>query len=94
MDRSGMLWIGLIVAVLVFLDLLFVEVRRVVREGRRIVRRLAGYVELPLFTQLAASEGDLERIARSVDALVSLTERGQAALAVLRRYIPKGSSPG
>ncbi len=50
-----MLWIGTIVAVLVFLDLLFVELRRVFREGKRIVRRLGGYTELPIFSLLAAS---------------------------------------
>jgi hypothetical protein len=94
MDRSGMLWIGLIVVVLIFLDLLFVEVRRIVREGKRIVTRLAGFGELPIFVQLAAGERDLERIVRAIDALTPLLERGQAAFAVVRRYIPKGSSPG
>ena len=94
MDRSGLLWIGLTVAGLIFLDLLFVEVRRIVREGKRIASRLAAYAELPLFTQLAASERDLDRIARAIDALALLLERAQAAFAVMRRYIPKGSSPG
>lgn len=94
MDRSGMLWIGLIVAVLVFLDLLFVELRRIVREGKRIASRVAGYAELPLLVQLAASERDLERILNALDALAQLIERGQIALAVLRGYLPKGSSPG
>jgi len=28
MDRSGLIWIGTIVAVLIFLDLLIVELRR------------------------------------------------------------------
>jgi hypothetical protein len=94
MDRSGLVWIGTIVAVLVFLDLLFVELRRVFREGKRLANRLAAYGELPIFDQLATGERDAERIVLALDALAPLAERAQAALAVLRRYIPKGSSPG
>ena len=89
-----MFWIGAVVAVLVFLDLLFVELRRVLREGTRIARRLAGYADLPIFSLLAASGDDAERIGRAIEALTPLLERAQSALAVLRRYIPKGSSPG
>jgi hypothetical protein len=89
-----MLWVGGVVAGLVFLDLLFVELRRVFREGTRIVRRLEAYGELPIFALLVTSERDVERIAAAVDALEPLLERTQRALDVLRRYIPKGSSPG
>lgn len=89
-----MLWIGTIVAVLVFLDLLFVELRRVFREGKRIVRRLGGYTELPIFSMLAVSAADAERIALAIEAVTPLLERAQRAAAVLRRYSPKGSSPG
>jgi len=94
MDASAALWIGTAVAVLVFLDLLFVEVRRAVREGKRFASRLEAYAELPLFAKLDASERDAERIARAIDALPPLLERAQAALTVLGRYRPKGSSPG
>ena len=94
MDRSGMLWIGAIVVVLVFLDLLFVELRRALREAKRIVKRLEGYGELPVLSMLATSEGDVERIVRAIDAAPPLIERAQRALGVLRGYLPKGSSPG
>jgi hypothetical protein len=94
MDRSGIEWVGVIVVVLIFLDLLFVEVRRILREGKRIAKRLAGYAELPLLHQIATSERDLDRIVRAVDAMAALLDRAHAAFAVLRRYIPKGSSPG
>jgi hypothetical protein len=94
MDRSGLFWIGLIVVVLVFLDLLFVELRRIFREAKRIVTRLAAYADLPLFAELAASEYYVGRIVRAIEAIVQLIERAQTALAVLRSYIPKGSSPG
>jgi hypothetical protein len=94
MDRSGMLWIGTIVIVLVFLDLLFVELRRALREAKRIVRRLEGYGELPILGQLATGGRDVERIALAVDAVQPLIERAQRALGVLRGYLPKGSSPG
>ena len=89
-----MLWIGTIVAVLVFLDLLFVELRRALREAKRLVTRLAGYADLPLFAQLAASGGDVERIVRAIDSVAPQLERAQAAIAMMRRYLPKGSSPG
>lgn len=93
MDGPGLLWIGTIVAVLVFLDLLFVELRRILREGKRIASRLAAYADLPLFGQLAQSDRDIERIANALDALPPLFARAQTALAVLPFYRPKGSSP-
>jgi hypothetical protein len=95
MDPSGLVWIGLIVAVLIFLDLLFVELRRIFREGKRLATRLAAYADLPIFNLIAASEGDIERIVRAIDALASLSARTQTALESMRRcYKPKGSSPG
>lgn len=93
MDRPDLIWIGAIVAALVFLDLLVVELRRMLREGKRIVSRLAAYADLPLFAQLAASDRDVERIVRALDALPPLFARAQAALAVLHLYKPKDSSP-
>jgi hypothetical protein len=93
-EGSGLFWIGIIVAVLIFIDLLFVELRRIWREAMRIVTRIEGYAELPIFTQLEASERDAERIAAALDALGALAERGQAALTTMRSYRPKGSSPG
>jgi hypothetical protein len=98
MDPSGLVWIGSIVAVLIFLDLLFVELRRIFREGKRLAVRLAAYAELPILDLIAASENDLERIAGAIDALASLLARTNAALESLRGvykvYRPKGSSPG
>jgi hypothetical protein len=94
MDRSIVVWIGTIVVVLVFLDLLFVELRRIFREGKRLAKRLAAYRELPIISRLATGERDVERILAAIDALGMLMERAQRAIAVLRRYIPKGSSPG
>ena len=99
MDRSGAVWIGTIVAVLVFLDLLFVELRRIYREGKRLIARLEAYGTLPILSLLAASERDVERILAAVDAMTVLAERARRAIAVLRgylprRYLPKGSSPG
>lgn len=94
MEGSGLLWIGTIVAVLIFFDLLLVELRRIWREGKRIVARIEGYAELPIFAQLEASERDAERITAALDALGPLVTRGQTALATVRGYSPKGSSPG
>jgi hypothetical protein len=94
MDQSSVVGVGAVVAVLVFLDLLFVELRRVFRQAKRIFTRLEAYASLPILSLLAASEYDVERIADAIDAVAPLVERGQGAVAVLRRYIPKGSSPG
>jgi hypothetical protein len=95
MDPSGLVWIGTIVAVLIFLDLLFVELRRIFREGKRLALRLAAYPELPILDLIASSEHDIERIVRAIDALASLFARMNAALESLRScYRPKGSSPG
>lgn len=93
MPGSNVVWIGAIVAALVFLDLLFVELRRIVREAKRLSTRLAAYAELPIFSLVASGERDVERIAAAADAIEPLIERANAALATLRRYLPKGSSP-
>jgi hypothetical protein len=93
MDRSAVTWVGLAVVALVFLDLLFVEVRRIVREAKRIASRLHGYTELPVFSLMAAAGSDVERINSAADEIPLLIGRGQRAIAVLRGYLPKGSSP-
>lgn len=94
MEGSGLVWIGIVVAVLIFVDLLFVELRRIYREGKRLVSRIEAYADLPIFAQLEASERDAERIAAALESLEPLVARGQAALASVRGYSPKGSSPG
>jgi hypothetical protein len=94
MDRSGIMWIGVAVVVLVFLDLLFVELRRGVREAKRIVLRLQGYTELPLFSLMENAGNDVERIASASDEIASLIERGTLAVTTIRSYLPKGVSPG
>ena len=88
------MWVGLIVAVLIFLDLLFNELRKMAREGGRIAKRLSGYGELPIVSLLASGGNDIERISRASEELTLLYVRGQIAIATLRRYLPKGVSPG
>jgi hypothetical protein len=104
MDPTGVTWIALAVAVIVFLDLLFVELRRCVREAKRIATRLSAYAELPVFSLLATTEHDVSRLTAALETIPVLIERAQAAVAVIRRpfgrgepaadYLPKGSSPG
>ena len=77
-------WIGVAIVALVFLDLLFVEVRRIVIEARRIQRRLAAYGDLPIFSLAASAEFDVERMTASLDAVEPLMERGRAAIATIR----------
>jgi hypothetical protein len=104
MDPTGVSRIALAVAVIVFLDLLFVELRRCFREAKRILTRLGGYADLPLFSLLATTEHDVTRLTDALETIPELIERAQAALAIIRRpfarrlpagdYLPKGSSPG
>ncbi len=94
MDRSGVMWIGAAVAALVYLDLLFVELRRSAREAKRIVTRLQGYAELPIFSLVASAEHDVDRIAQASGEIPLLLERAASAVATLRSYLPKGMSPG
>lgn len=94
MDRTAVAWVGVAVAALVFADLLFVEVRRIVRELKRIDTRLKGYSELPILSLAATAEMDVARITAAADQMPLLIARGQLAIAQLRSYLPKGSSPG
>ncbi len=94
MDRTGIMWIGVVVVALIFLDVLFFELRRAVREAKRIVTRLQGYTELPLFSLLPAAGTDIERIGTASAELSLLIERGTLAVATIRSYLPKGVSPG
>jgi hypothetical protein len=93
-EGSGLVWIGIVVAVLIFVDLLFVELRRIYREAKRLVTRIEAYGELPLFAQLEASERDAERLSNALEALGPLVARAGGALTTVRGHIPKGSSPG
>ena len=93
MDRSALAWVGLAVAALVFLDLLFVELRRVVREAKRIGTRLQAYTELPVLSMIAMAGSDVERISAAAEQVPALIERARRAIGVLRSYLPKGSSP-
>jgi hypothetical protein len=88
-DRSTVLWIAAIVAALVFLDLLIVEVRRIVRELRRIRRRVAAYGELPIVSLAATAPADVERLVIALDRIPPLAARAEAALIALRLVKPR-----
>ena len=99
-----MAWVGAVIVVVVFLDALFVEIRRAVREGKRLMRRLQGYAELPLFALLATAAADAERLERAFDDLPALLDRARQAWTVVltfgrvrpvpaTAYSPKGSFP-
>jgi len=83
MDQSTVLGIAAIVATFVFLDVLFVEVRRCVREVQRIVRRLAAYGELPIFSLAASAGGDVDRMVAALARIPTIVRRGEAALTAL-----------
>jgi hypothetical protein len=93
-------WVALFVAVAVYLDLLFVELRRVYREAMRIVTRVIGYGNLPVIRQAARAGDDVERLTLALETVPVLIERGRAALTVIRAlgrpapydpFVPNGS---
>jgi hypothetical protein len=83
-DRTTVAWIALAVVVLVFLDLLFVELRRAYREGKRIVNRLQGYADLPVVALASKAGDDAERLNTALDEFGPLLERADTALATIR----------
>jgi hypothetical protein len=100
MNQSTIGLIALVVAVFVYLDLLFVELRRMGREGKRIVTRVMAYADLPVVGLAARAGDDVERLGRALEAVSPLLERGGAALATIRRvgrppvyepFVPNGS---
>jgi len=93
-------WIALAVAAFVYLDLLFVELRRMGREGKRIVTRLIAYADLPVIAQATRAGEDAERLGRALEEVSPLLERGSRAIATIRRggrppayepFVPNGS---
>jgi hypothetical protein len=84
MNQSAIGWIALAIAVFVYLDLLVVELRRVAREGGRIISRVIAYGELPVVAQAAKAGDDLERLALAVERVSPLLERGRAAIDAIR----------
>jgi len=83
-DQSAIGWIALAIAVFVYLDLLFVELRRIYREGTRIVSRLIAYADLPVVRQAARTGDDVERLTLALEAVGPLIERGRGAIEVIR----------
>ena len=103
MDSGTAGWIAIAIAVLVYIDLLVVELRRAIREGKRIANRLAAYGQLPIFSLIAASEHDAERLSSAFEQVPVLLERAQIALETIRhprsarvsrRRVAPNSSPG
>jgi hypothetical protein len=84
MDQSTILWIAEIVLAFVFIDVLLVEVRRCVREGKRILRRIAAYGDLPIVSLAATAPGDVQRIAAAFEQFPPLLVRAEAALVALK----------
>jgi hypothetical protein len=87
-DPIVLIRIGAAILAIVFLDLLVVELRRIVREGRRLAERIAGYAELPLFSLIEATAFDVERLEASLSAIALLVPRARAALVALRLAAP------
>jgi len=60
MNQSSIGWIALAIAVFVYLDLLFVELRRIGREGKRILTRVIAYGDLPVIAQAERAGDDAD----------------------------------
>jgi hypothetical protein len=73
-------WIFVISAI-ILLDLIFIEtVPRIVRQSRRLIRRLNALADLPLIAQADQAERDIARVNAALDALPALQMRARAAL--------------
>lgn len=84
MNVPGVVWVAVAVAVLVFLDVLVVELRRCARELGTIRRRIAAYRDLPIVSLAASAPADVSRAAAALAAIPPLLARAEAALAALR----------
>ena len=93
MNQSAIGWIALAIAVFVFLDLLVVELRRIVREGGRIVARVIAYGDLPVVERAVRAGDDAERIGRAFDEVAPLVTRGRQALVRIRDPLGRAQEP-
>ncbi len=85
MDQEIVVRIGVAVVAFVLADLLFVEIRRAVREAKRAMRRVSAYGELPIFSLIGSAERDVERMVTALAEIPPLLERAEAALVAIRR---------
>ena len=81
------------VAAFVFVDVLFVELRRCVGEVNRIARRVSAYGDLPIVSLAATATLDAARLAASVQRIGALLVAGEAALVDLK-VLRRTDSPG
>lgn len=93
MDPSTVLGIAAVVAAFVFVDILFVELRRCVRELNRIARRVSAYGELPIVSLAATATLDAARLGASVQRFGELLGAGEAALTELK-VLRRTDAPG
>jgi len=91
-DENTVFWIGGAVAAFVFVDVLIVEIRRCLREARRIGSRLAAYVDLPVVTLASEAQRDLTRLLHALEEMAALLDRARIALAALGFGRPNGAS--
>jgi hypothetical protein len=82
-DQTTVFWIAGAVAAFVFVDVLIVELRRCLREGRRIADRLVAYADLPIFSVVAGVPHEAERLVRAFESIAPLIVRGKTALVAL-----------
>jgi hypothetical protein len=83
-DQDAIGWVALAIAAFVYFDLLFVELRRIAREGLRIVKRVTAYGELPVIAQAGRAGDDVARLTLALERLTPLLDRAQTALAAIR----------
>jgi hypothetical protein len=74
-----------IVAWVVVLDLLFLALRRLYLEAKRLFKRLSALAERPLPIDFAKAEADLARLAAALEQIDPLLVRFAAAVEALRR---------
>src|SRR5471032_3204648 len=74
-------WIFVISAI-ILADLIFIEaVPQVVRESRKLIRRVKALTQSPLIAQIEQGQRDVARINAALDELPALQMRARAAIA-------------
>ena len=85
MSPYALIWWATLIAAAIVLVLTAAQALRAWREIERIGDRVAAYADLPVVAALERAAVDGRRIDTAIAELPALLERGQAAIAVIRK---------
>jgi hypothetical protein len=83
-------WIFVISAIILADLILIGAVPQIVRESRKLIRRVKALTQLPLIVQIEQGERDVARVNAALDELPALEVRARAAIASIAatRFVP------